>query len=116
MPLCVCWKTVERTTALELQHRRPDGDVDTYHLKPGRRYHLGRGSNCEVRILDLKLSRKHAAIEFLDGSWQLIDLCSANGCRLDGEIMVSTVSLKAGHRIEIGQTTLRVQQILPRDG
>jgi hypothetical protein len=101
---------------LELQHRRPDGDVDTYHLKPGRRYHLGRGSNCEVRILDLKLSRKHAAIEFIDGCWQLIDLCSTNGCRLDGETMVGTVPLKFGHQIEIGQTILVVQQIVPRHG
>jgi predicted component of type VI protein secretion system len=101
---------------LELQHRRPDGDVDTYHLKPGRRYHLGRGSNCEVRILDLKLSRKHAAIEFLEGAWQLIDLCSTNGCRLDGETMVGTVPLKSGHQIEIGQTALVVQAIVPRDG
>ena len=101
---------------LELQHRRPDGDVDTYHLKPGRRYLLGRGSNCEVRILDLKLSRKHAAIEFLDSSWQLIDLCSTNGCRLDGETMVGTVPLKVGQQIEIGQTTLVVQQIVSRDG
>ena len=24
------------------------------HLKPGRRYYIGRGSTCEVRILDLK--------------------------------------------------------------
>lgn len=101
---------------LELQHRRPDGDLDTYHLKPGRRYHLGRGSNCEVRILDLKLSRKHAAIEFLDGCWQLNDLCSTNGCRLNGETMVGTVPLKAGHQIEIGQTMLMVQQIVSRDG
>lgn len=96
---------------LELQHRRPDGDVDTYHLKPGRRYHLGRGSNCEVRILDLKLSRKHAAIEFLDGGWKLIDLCSTNGCRLDGEVMVGTLPLTNGSQVEIGQTTLVVQRI-----
>ena len=96
---------------LELQHRRPDGDVDTYHLKPGRRYHLGRGSNCEVRILDLKLSRKHAAIEFLDGGWKLIDLCSTNGCRLDGETMVGTLPLITGSQVEIGQTTLVVQRI-----
>ena len=96
---------------LELQHRRPDGDVDTYHLKPGRRYHLGRGSNCEVRILDLKLSRKHAAIEFLEGGWKLIDLCSTNGCRLDGEVMVGTLPLKTGSQVEIGQTTLVVQRI-----
>ncbi len=96
---------------LELQHRRPDGDVDTYHLKPGRRYHLGRGSGCEVRILDLKLSRKHAALEFLDQRWQLIDLCSTNGCRLNGELVVGTNPLAVGSEIEIGQTILVIAGI-----
>jgi hypothetical protein len=96
---------------LQLQHRRPDGDIDTYHLKPGRRYHLGRGSGCEVRILDLKLSRKHAALEFIDGAWQLIDLCSTNGCRLRGETMVGTSPLNAGDEFEIGQTSLVIHAI-----
>ena len=96
---------------LELQHRRPDGDIDTYHLKPGRRYHLGRGSGCEVRILDLKLSRKHAAIEFQDQAWTLIDLCSTNGCRLNGETMIGTAPLVTGSTIEIGQTALMIGQV-----
>ncbi len=96
---------------LELQHRRPDGDVDTYHLKPGRRYHLGRGSACEVRILDLKLSRKHAALEFQEGEWKLIDLCSTNGCQLNGALMVGTSPLREGHVIEIGQTSLTIGPI-----
>ncbi len=101
---------------LELLHRRPDGDVDTYHLKPGRRYHLGRGSSCEVRILDLKLSRKHAAIEFMAETWTLIDLCSTNGCLLDGATMVGTAPLVTGATIEIGQTTLVIGALLKRDG
>jgi hypothetical protein len=101
---------------LELLHRRPDGDVDTYHLKPGRRYHLGRGSSCEVRILDLKLSRKHAAIEYLDEAWTLIDLCSTNGCLLNGGSMVGTAPLVTGATIEIGQTTLVIGTLLARDG
>ena len=100
---------------LQLQHRRPDGDIDTYHLKPGRRYHLGRGSGCEVRILDLKLSRKHAALEFVEGAWQLIDLCSTNGCRLRGETMVGTSPLVAGDEFEIGQTSLVVHAIEVRN-
>ena len=101
---------------LELQHRRPDGDVDTYHLKPGRRYHLGRGSACEVRILDLKLSRKHAALEFQEGEWKLIDLCSTNGCQLNGTVMVGTSPLREGHLIEIGQTALTIGPISAKTG
>lgn len=100
---------------LYLQHHRGDGDVDTYHLKPGRRYHLGRGSGCEVRILDLKLSRKHAAVEWNEGEWRFTDLCSTNGCKVDGEAVSGSVTLTVGRRIEIGQTTLSVLRILAPD-
>ena len=46
------------------------------HLSPqnNRRYHLGRGSACELRILDMKMSRQHCAFEYMDDAWQLIDL------------------------------------------
>jgi pSer/pThr/pTyr-binding forkhead associated (FHA) protein len=96
---------------LLLQHQRPDGEIDSYHLKPGRRYHIGRGSACEVRILDLKLSRKHCAIEFSDNEWKIIDLLSTNGCKLNGEQIVGTIPLQAGSRIEAGQTLLTVASL-----
>jgi Inner membrane component of T3SS, cytoplasmic domain len=96
---------------LLLQHQRPDGEIDTYHLKPGRRYHIGRGSACEVRILDLKLSRKHCAIEYGEGAWNIIDLLSTNGCKLDGEQIVGTIPLGVGAHIEAGQTVLTVAQV-----
>lgn len=93
---------------MRLQHKRPDGEVDTYHLKPGRKYHLGRGSSCELRILDLKLSRKHCCIEFLNGTWQIEDLGSTNGCKVDGQQIVGTQNLVAEQTIEAGTTSLVV--------
>jgi len=99
---------------IRLQHQRSDGESDLYHLKSGRRYHIGRGSGCEVRILDLKLSRKHCAIEFDDG-WKLVDLASTNGCKLDGEPLVGTAPLQTGSVIVIGQTELSVTRILADD-
>lgn len=100
---------------MRLQHQRPDGEIDTYHLKPGRRYHIGRGSSCEVRILDLKLSRKHCAVEFADGAWVAVDLMSTNGCKLDGEQIVGSRPVRAGSRIDAGQTTLTVAAIVAED-
>ena len=97
---------------LHLQHQRSDGDVDTYHLKPGRRYHIGRGSACEVRILDLKMSRKHAAVEFQDEAWRFIDLCSTNGCKLNGDLVTGTVPLPVGGTIEIGGTILAAHRLV----
>src|SRR4051812_13717466 len=100
---------------IRLQHQRSDGDMDTYHLKSGRRYHIGRGSGCEVRILDLKLSRKHCALEYSEGEWRVIDLASTNGCKVDGDQIVGSMPLKTGTAIDIGQSTLRVVRILGDD-
>lgn len=101
---------------MRLQHKRPDGELDIYHLKPGRRYHLGRGSSCEIRILDLKLSRKHCVIEFSDGAWRIEDLCSTNGCLVDGQQIVGNAALRTGTRIEAGTTALAVAALLAPDG
>jgi len=97
---------------LLLSHERPDGDVDTYHLKPGRRYHIGRGSGCEVRILDLKLSRKHAVVEFTDGAWRFVDLGSTNGCTVDAVLADEALNLRKGSVIRLGQTILRVLDLV----
>jgi pSer/pThr/pTyr-binding forkhead associated (FHA) protein len=99
------------TSILILQHQRPDGEVDTYHLKAGRRYHLGRGSQCQVRVLDLKLSRQHCAFEHGDAGWQLVDLASTNGCSVDGERVSGSRSLRQGSLVAAGSTTVRVERI-----
>ncbi len=96
---------------LRLQHQRPDGEVDSYYLKPGRRYHIGRGSGCEIRILDLKLSRKHCALEFSADRWQVVDLLSTNGCTLNGEQIVGTVAIDKGAVIAAGSTSVTVDDI-----
>lgn len=100
---------------LRLQHLRPDGELDTYHLKSGRRYTIGRGSTCEVRILDLKLSRQHCAIEYTTGEWRAFDLGSTNGCKIDGDHIAGSAILQQGTRIDMGQTTLTVHRILDED-
>jgi hypothetical protein len=100
---------------IRLQHQRSDGEKDVYHLKSGRRYNIGRGSACEVRILDLKLSRKHCAVEYSEGEWRLIDLASTNGCKVDGDQIVGSVPLRVGATIDIGQSSLQIVRILGDD-
>ena len=65
---------------IRLQHQRSDGDVDTYHLKSGRRYHIGRGSACEVRILDLKLEFTPVAGDVTFGDTKEGGLISVRVC------------------------------------
>lgn len=96
---------------LQLQHIRSDGEVDTYHLKSVRRYHIGRGSQCELRILDMKLSRKHCAIELLGSQWMVIDLKSTNGIQLNGERVQQPRPLFPGYTIAAGGSTFMVAAI-----
>lgn len=103
------------TSILILQHQRPDGEVDTYHLKAGRRYHIGRGSQCQVRVLDLKLSRQHCAVEHGPDGWQLVDLASTNGCAVDGIRVAGASPLKVGSEITAGTTRLTVGAIHAAD-
>ena len=98
---------------LRLQHTRPDGEVDTFHLKSVRRYHIGRGSQCEIRILDMKMSRKHCAIERQGTEWLLHDLGSTNGAQVDGRKLArgSSVILTVGSVIDVGSTTMTIAGI-----
>lgn len=93
---------------LQLLHRRPDGETDTYHLKPGRRFHIGRGSTSEIRILDMKMSRQHCAVEHRDGVWLLIDLGSTNGVYVNGYRVTGATPLTRGNNIVLGNTSLEV--------
>ena len=96
---------------LLLQYTRSDGEVDTYHLKSGRRYHVGRGSTCEVRILDMRLSRKHCAFEYINDSWMVFDLGSTNGCKIDKQKIENTVAVSSKTKVTLGSVDILVASI-----
>ena len=58
----------------------------------GGRYTIGRDPDCDVYLDDPRVSREHAALRVVDGTWVLEDLSSRNGTWLDGERV---------HRLEI---------------
>ncbi|NRA37042.1 MAG: FHA domain-containing protein, partial [Planctomycetes bacterium] len=96
---------------LRLQYTRSDGEVDTYHLKSGRRYNVGRGSACEVRILDMRLSRKHCAFEDLDGQWVLSDLGSTNGCKIAKKRIEGDIPVEGDTKVTLGSVEIYVANI-----
>jgi phosphoserine phosphatase RsbU/P len=67
---------------------------------------IGRASDCTIPIRDRYLSRKHAEIHQIRGSWVLKDLGSANGTYLNGFRVESDQSLKPGDRIRLGDTEI----------
>jgi hypothetical protein len=66
---------------------------------------IGRASDCDVRIEDSGVSRKHAEIRYSDGRVGVVDLGSTNGLTVNGK-PAERVELKDGDRIDIGHSTL----------
>lgn len=66
---------------------------------------LGRGTDCDLRLVDPGVSRHHAEIRFEGDAVVLVDLGSTNGTFVNGQ-PVRRAGLVDGSRVMIGRTTL----------
>jgi hypothetical protein len=66
---------------------------------------LGRGTDCDLRLVDPGVSRHHAELRIEDGEVVLVDLGSTNGTFVNGQ-PVRRVLLTDGTRVTLGRTTL----------
>ena len=64
-------------------------------------FHIGREHDCDVRIEDGHVSRKHVMVSFEDGRWQLRDQQSGNGVFVDGR-RVDTAAIDRSLTIRLG--------------
>ncbi|MCJ7622655.1 MAG: FHA domain-containing protein [Anaerolineaceae bacterium] len=81
----------------------------SYTLKKETR--LGRHPENDVIIEDLKISRRHAVIQWVDDHYRISDLGSANGTFINSERIAVPTILKNGDMITIGNTHLNLQII-----
>jgi hypothetical protein len=70
---------------------------------------LGRGTDCDLRLVDTGVSRHHAELRVEDGQVVLVDLGSTNGTLVNGQ-PVRRVALTDGTSITLGRTTLVFRQ------
>lgn len=78
------------------------------------RFVVGREADCDLVLVEEKVSRHHAALERLpDGSYQLRDLGSTNGTFVDGRRVSEPVALRGGEEIRFGDTAARVEAERP---
>jgi hypothetical protein len=68
---------------------------------------LGRDESCQVVIDDPRVSRRHAEIRQQGSNYLLADLGSSNGTFVNGQRLVSPVTLQPGERIDLGGFGLR---------
>jgi serine phosphatase RsbU (regulator of sigma subunit) len=85
----------------------------------GRRYKLGDGdyvigrrSDCQIFVPDMRVSRQHARLRRENGSWQLEDLGSNNGTFVNGS-RIQQALIKHQDEIQIANNRIRVE--MPAD-
>jgi pSer/pThr/pTyr-binding forkhead associated (FHA) protein len=67
---------------------------------------LGRDTGADIVLNDAQVSRRHAAIEYREGMYRLMDLESTNGTRMSGALIKET-KLSHGDKFSLGNTTLQ---------
>ncbi len=70
---------------------------------------LGRGTDCDLRLVDPGVSRHHAELRVEHDQVVLVDLGSTNGTFVNGQ-PVRRVALSDGTHISLGRTQLVFHQ------
>ena len=75
---------------------------------------IGRHTECDIRLPLPDVSRRHCRLQFVEGSWQVIDLNSLNGIRVNGEPCAQG-QLEQGDLLKIGSFIFSVD-LAPVEG
>ncbi|HPI40870.1 MAG TPA: FHA domain-containing protein [Pseudobdellovibrionaceae bacterium] len=71
---------------------------------------IGRGQDCDIRVESIKISKKHAVLEFQNNNLILKDLGSVNGLML-GSVRVDLVDLSKEKKCNLGD--FEIEYVLP---
>ncbi len=100
---------------------RPEGSQDPPPPLPlvfppgsGTVFTIGRTQDCDLRISDMSVSRRHAQLTRSQDGWLLSDLGSHNGTRINGWLVREPVPLRPGDTVQFGSATFIVQDSPPR--
>ncbi len=78
---------------------------DRRYVFDGPRATIGRSKSVECVLADPNVSRRHAELRRSDGGeWQIVDLGSTNGIKVNGRRVTST-RLSPGDQVTVGTTT-----------
>jgi len=75
----------------------------------GERFVIGRGHDCDLVLDDPNVSRRHAQLKQREGRWEIEDLGSTNGIKLNGRRSQGG-RLSPGDEITLGLTRLKFEQ------
>ncbi len=80
-----------------------------HHELPAHPVTLGRSKDCDIRLADPNVSRRHAEIRPEGEGWTVVDLGSTNGIEVDGR-RVKELALQDGARFTLGTTEISFSQ------
>jgi len=86
----------------------------TYSLE-GDQLVIGRDSSSGIAINDAEVSRKHARLNFQGGKYVIEDLGSTNGTFVNGQRLTSSVVLKSGDVVSLGEQIVLLYESLATD-
>ncbi len=75
----------------------------------GTSFTIGRTQECDLRIADLSVSRRHARLDRGQDGWLLSDLGSHNGTRVNGWLVREPVPVRPGDVLQFGSAMFVIQ-------
>src|SRR3954471_15314697 len=79
-----------------------------YRLADGE-YVIGRRSDCQIFVPDMRVSRQHARLWKNEDDWLLEDLGSNNGTYVNGARLPHSTAVRDGDEIMIANNRIRVE-------
>lgn len=98
---------------MEIVVYEPDGTIQRAKFDASAPLTVGRSAGQSVFVSDPRVSRQHLVLEPIGGVWFARDAGSANGTFLNGVRVASSVSVRPGDVLELGDSRAHV---LERDG
>ena len=74
-----------------------------------RKFLIGRQTTCDIVIADHNVSRVHAEIRVVEGTWEIDDRGSTNGTRVNGTMIVESTPLASGDVIAFGAVNIHFE-------
>lgn len=76
----------------------------------GTSFIIGRTQDCDLRIGDLSVSRRHAQLDRSEDGWLLSDLGSHNGTRVNGWLVREPAPVRPGDLLQFGSAIFVIQE------
>lgn len=72
------------------------------------RLFVGRARNCQLQVIDLRMSREHFLAEYSEGCWKIHDLASSNGTFVNEQRIDGVTEVRNGDLLTAGDTVFAV--------